>query len=194
MNKFSIFTIITILSLLFIVPTFMASLIKMIPANDQPGYSVDKRVSIYNERHFTQHFVSKNDNLIAIATSIKNPNLKNKKEIIFNLYEENNNLIRTVTLNGFNIGDGHFVKIIFEKIDHSRDKKYYFNLSSPDAGDEEVIEVFLIDPTEEILTYVYDDEIHPGGAPIVTFHKPDSRWITVKSIYINLLSKLLLFD
>ena len=191
MKKMIWFTSFLILFLLFITPGLMASLIDMMPANDQPGYSVDARASIYGERQFTQYFKSKDKNLIAVATSIKNPNLKNKKDIFFKLYDENDNLIRSSVLNGMNIGDGDFIKIIFDKISDSMNKKYYFTLSSPDAGEEEIIELFLIEPTNEVLSYTYDEETRPGGAPIVTFHKPDSTWETVKLVYINWLSKLL---
>ena len=191
MKKMIWFTSFLILFLLFITPGLMASLIDMMPANDQPGYSVDARASIYGERQFTQYFKSKDKNLIAVATSIKNPNLKNKKDIFFKLYDENDNLIRSSVLNGMNIGDGDFIKIIFDKISDSMNKKYYFTLSSPDAGEEEIIELFLIEATNEVLSYTYDEETRPGGAPIVTFHEPDSTWETVKLVYINWLSKLL---
>lgn len=184
------FTTFTILFLLFVVPGLMAALIKMVPANDQPGYGDKGRVSIYGIRDFTQYFVSKEKNLMAVGTTIKNPNLKNNKDIIFSLYDENNNLIRTVNLNGFNIGDGDFVKIIFDVVPDSLDKKYYFTLSSPDAKQDEIIEVFLTGETNEILSYIYDEEIHSGGAPIVIYHKPDSRLETVKKVYFNLFSKL----
>mgnify|MGYP001578375267 CR=1 FL=1 len=190
MHKFSQFTIFTILFLLFVVPAVLASLIKMIPANDQPGYGNMGTLSIYGERTFTQYFVSKNKNLVAIGTTIKNPNLKNNKDIMFNLYDENNNLIRATRLNGFNIGDGDFVKIVFEPIADSQNKKYYFVLSSPDAKQDEIVEVFITNSTNEIIEYVYDEEKHPGGAPIVTFHKPDSKLETVKLVYLNLFSKL----
>lgn len=191
MRKFSIFTIIIILAMLFLAPVFMASLIKMIPAKDQPGYGDMGRVSVYGDRNFTQYFVSKNKNLTAVATTIKNPNLHNKKEINFNLYDMDSKLVRTITLNGFNIGDGDFVKIIFDPIVDSVNKKYYFILASPSAGEEEIIEIFLTGQTDEILEYVYDGETKPGGAPIVTFHKPDSRLETIKLVYSNLFSKLL---
>ncbi|MDP3918075.1 MAG: hypothetical protein Q8Q30_02795 [Candidatus Woesebacteria bacterium] len=184
------YTTFTILFILFIVPALMASLIKMIPADDQPGYGDMGRVSVYGIRDFTQYFVSKNKNLVAIGTTIKNPNLKNKKDIIFNLYDNNDNLIRTTTLNGFNIGDGDFVKIIFNVIPDSKDKKYSFILESPDAKEDEIIEVFLTNETDYILNYSYDDETHLGGAPMVTFHKPDSRLETVKLVYLNLFFKL----
>ncbi|MDI6785142.1 MAG: hypothetical protein QMD92_00375 [bacterium] len=185
------FTSISIMFLLFIIPGLMAGLIDMIPAGDQPGYSVDSRASIYRDRYFTQYFISKDKNLTAVATSIKNPNLKNKKNIIFNLYDDKNVLTRTTTLNGMNIEDGSFIKIIFEKIPDSKNKKYHFTLSSPDAGEEETIEVFLTGPTNEILNYIYDEVNKPGGTPMVTFHKPDSSPETIKLVYINWFSKLL---
>lgn len=191
MKKMIWFTGIVILFLLFIVPGLMAGLIDMIPAGDQPGYSVDSRASIYRDRYFTQYFISKDKNLTAVATSIKNPNLKNKKDVIFNLYDENNNLIRKTILNGMNIEDGSFIKIIFEKIPDSKNKKYHFTLSSPDAGEEETIELFLTGATNEILTYTYDEENKPGGTPMVTFHKPDSSLETIKLVYINWFSKFL---
>lgn len=193
MKKMIWFTCISILLLLFFVPGIMAGFIDMVPANDQPGYGGNGRVSVYGVRQFTQYFVSKEKNLIAVATTIKNPNLNNKKAIYFKLYDENNNLVRSTTINGMNIGDGDFIKIVFDKISDSQNKKYYFTLSSPDADEVEIIELFLTDPTNEILTYVYDEETYPGGAPIVTFHKPDSVWEIVKLVYINWLSKLLPF-
>ncbi len=191
MQKFSIFTIFVIISLLFGVPTLMASLIKMIPANDQPGYGQMGRVSVYGDRTFTQYFISKQKNLTSVATTIKNPNLHNKKDVFFKLYDMENTLVRSVTMNGFNIGDGDFVKIIFDPIVDSENKKYYFTLSSPSAGEEEIIEIFLTAKTPEILEYIYDEETKEGGAPIVTFHKPESRLETIKSVYSNLFSKLL---
>ncbi len=189
MNKFSLFTTISVLFLLLVIPALLASLIKMIPANDQPGYGSMGSVSIYGIRDFTQYFVSKNKNLVAIGTTIKNPNLKNKKDIIFNLYDMDNKLIRSTKLNGFNIGDGDFVKIVFEPIIDSIQKKYYFTLSSPEAKQDETIEVFLTNPTGEIIEYLYDEETKLGGAPIVTFHKPDSKLEVIKAVYSNLFSK-----
>lgn len=191
MNKFSQITVLIILFILFVVPAALASLIKMTPANDQPGYGNMGTLSIYGTRDFTQFFVSKNKNLVAIGTTIKNPNLRNKKDINFSLYDINDNLVRSTTLNGFNIGDGDFVKIVFEPITDSENKRYYFTLSSPDAKQDEIVELFITAQTSEILEYVYDEEKHMGGAPIVTFHRPDSRLETIKLVYLNLFSKLL---
>jgi len=185
------FTTISILFVLFIVPGIMASAIKMIPAGDQPGYG-PRRLSIYGIGELSQKFISKEKNLTAIGTTVKNPNLKNKKEVILNLYDANNNLIRKSILNGFNIGDGDFVKFVFEVVPDSLDKEYSFTLSSPTAAADEIIEVFLIDgPANGIIEYTFGEETHEGGIPLVTFHKPDSQWEVIRGVYSNWLSKLL---
>jgi len=185
------FTTISILFVLFIVPGIMASAIKMIPAGDQPGYG-PRRLSIYGIGELSQKFISKEKNLTAIGTTVKNPNLKNKKEVILNLYDANNNLIRKSILNGFNIGDGDFVKFVFEVVPDSLDKEYSFTLSSPTAAADEIIEVFLIDgPANGIIEYTFGEETHESGIPLVTFHKPDSQWEVIRGVYSNWLSKLL---
>jgi len=186
------FTTISILFVLFIVPGIMASAIKMIPAGDQPGYG-PRRLSIYGIGELSQKFISKEKNLTAIGTTVKNPNLKNKKEVILNLYDANNNLIRKSILNGFNIGDGDFVKFVFDVVPDSLDKEYLFTLSSPAAAAaDEIIEVFLIDgPANGIIEYTFGEETHEGGIPLVTFHKPDSQWEVIRGVYSNWLSKLL---
>ncbi|MDP3994467.1 MAG: hypothetical protein Q8P91_01390 [bacterium] len=194
MKKLIWFTTLAILFIVFIMPGLMALTIDMIPANDQPGYDGSTRVPIYGDRQYSQKFISRDSNLVAVGTSIKNPNLKNKQDIIFNLYDENGSLIRSSNLNGFNTGDGDFVKFVFGKVNDSLNKIYTFTISSPAAGTEEIIEVFIIEATEDILEYSYGDEIYPGGIPMVTFHKPDSRLEIVKMVYSNWLSKLLSLD
>lgn len=191
MNKLLIvFTTVSILFLLFVIPIFMTIPIKMVPANDQPGYDGVRTVSVYGTRIFSQEFMSTNKNMIAIGTSIKNPNLKNKKEIIMSLYDENNNLIRTSVLNGFNIGDGDYVKFIFDPIPDSDNKKYHFTIASKTAGEEEVIRLFLTEPTDKIIEFTYDKETKKGGIPMVVYHKPGSAIEKIKKIYSNIISKL----
>lgn len=185
------FTTISILFVLFVVPGLLASTIKMIPAYDQPGYGPG-RLAIYGERELLQKFVSKEKNLTAIGTTVKNPNLKNKKEVILNLYDANGNLLRNSALNGFNIGDGDFVKFVFEVVPDSLNKEYSFVLSSPNAGADEIVEVFLMDnPAKGINEYTFAQETKPGGIPMVTFHKPDGKLDVIKRVYSNWLSRLL---
>ena len=191
MKKMIWFTTISILFMLFIVPAIMASLIKMTPADDQPGYG-PRRLSIYGIKELSQKFTSKEANLTAIGTTVKNPNLKNKKEVTLDLYDESRNLVRKSILNGFNIGDGDFVKFIFDVVPDSTNKEYSFTLSSPTAAADEIIEVFLMDnPASGIIEYTFAEETHLGGVPMVTFHKPENKWEVIRKVYSNWFAKLL---
>lgn len=187
-------TYISILFILFVVPVFLSLQLNMIPAHEQPGYGEQGRVSVYGGRKFVQKFISSDINLVAIATTVKNPNLGNKKEVYFHLYNKDGSLLRTVILNGFNIGDGDFVKFVFEPITDSKGKEYSFSISSPDAIPEEMLELFITSKNDYILDYIYDEDVRSGGIPMVTFHKPDNRFEVVKQIYFNLFSKLLHLD
>ncbi len=185
------FTTASVLFVIFIFPAIMALTIKMIPAKDQPGYG-PKRISVYGIKELSQKFVSLEKNLTAIGTTVKNPNLKNKKEVILDLYDVSGNLVRTSILNGFNIGDGDFVKFVFDVIPDSVNKEYRLRLSSPTAGADEIVEVFLMDnPTPEIIEYTFAEETYQGGIPLVTFHKPENKWEVIRRIYSSWLSRLL---
>ena len=184
----------SVLILVFIVPAILAAGLKMIPVNNQPGYNPDLRLSIYKTREISQKFIAKSDNLVAIGTSIRNPNLKNKKDVIFNLYDDSGNLIRNSVLNGLNLEDGSFVKFVFPVIPDSLEKEYSFTISSPESGPEETIEVFIINEPEStsgITNYTYMGEVHSGGIPIAAFSQPKSKWSVIKDVYSNWLSRLL---
>jgi len=190
MRKLVFFTTTIILFLVFLAPAVLATGIKLISGNDQPSYS--QTLGVYGDTDITQKFVSQVDNLSAVGTSIKNPNLLNRKDIIFTLYDENMKLVRTVTINGLNIEDGSFFKFVFDPIANSKNKIYFFNLKSPAAGPGNLIEVFLSqNPPTWIVEYNYDQKTYSGGIPIVIFSKPTSKLETVKEVYSNLFSRLL---
>jgi hypothetical protein len=192
MKKLIYFTTTAVLFFVFLVPAILALGLKLIPGEDQPGYNPDLRLSIYGIRNMTQKFVSGNTNLSAIGTSIRNPNLKNKKDIILTLTDANMNVIRTAIINGQNVQDGDFVKFVFDPISDSQNKTYFFALASPDAGPEETIEVFYTQSMPNwIVEYTYDKNTYPGGLPIVLYFKPASKLKVIKDIYSNLFSRLL---
>ena len=184
------FTTISILFFVFIVPAFLALGIRLIPGENQPGYNYT--LDIYGVRDVTQKFTSQRANLSAIGTSIKNPNLKNKQDITLTLFDEKMSVIRAVIINGRNIEDGSFVKLEFDPIPDSENKTYYFTFSSPTAGPEDLLQVFLSqNPPGWIEQYTYDQEVHPGGLPIVLYFKPVSKFAVIKDIYSNWFSRLL---
>lgn len=193
MKKMIWLTIIFVLGLVFVVPAILSIGLKMIPVNTQPGFNNDIRASIYRDRVFVQKFTAKENNLTAIGMSIRNPNLKNKKDIVFNLLNLDGSIIRGVTINGMNLEDGSFTKFVFDPIPDSAGKEYLFTISSPAAGPEETIELFIIgvDNPSGIVEYSYMKEAFPGGTSIVQYVKPVSKLTTVKEVYTNLLSRFL---
>ena len=196
MKKMIWLTVLFVLALVFVAPVFLSLSLSMTPANIQPGYDPGIRLSIYRDRVFTQKFVSGAQNLTAVGLSIRNPNLKNKAGIIFNLYDSSGNLIRTIAINGQNLEDGSFTKFIFDPIPDSLGRQYEFSLSSPAAGPEETIEVFIIESDKDsgITEYSYLGETHAGGTPMVAYEKPESKSETVKSVFSSWLSRLLHLD
>ena len=192
MKKLIWFTTTVILFLVFAAPAILALGLKLIPGGDQPGYNPDQRLSIYRDRVVSQKFVSQAANLSAIATSIRNPNLKNKKDIILTLADEKMNVVRTSVINGQNVQDGDFVKFVFDPIPDSAGKTYIFTLASPDAGPEDTVEVFYTQTAPSwIVQYLYDKNTYSGGLPIVLYFKPVSKITVIKDIYSNLFSRLL---
>lgn len=186
-------TVAFVLGLVFLVPVVLSMSLKMIPVNIQPGFNYDVRLPIYRERVFVQKFTSKENNLTALGMSIRNPNLKNKADIIFNLSNLDGSIVRSVTLNGMNLEDGSFTKFIFDPIPDSLGKEYLFTISSPAAGPEEIIELFIIgtDYSSGITEYSYMGETFGGGTPIVQYTKPVNKIKTVKEVCSNLISRLL---
>jgi hypothetical protein len=194
MKKIIWFTVLTVLGIVFVAPAILSAALPMIPAGVQPGYNPNMRLSIYSDRVFVQKFTSKINNLTAIGLSIRNPNLKNQSDVIFNIYNLDGTLLRGITISGRNLEDGSFIKLVFPPIADSLNKEYLFSLSTPGAGAEETIEVFLTSMPGEsgIIDYSYDGETHSGGTPIVLYGKPESKLATITSVYTSWLSKLLL--
>ena len=191
MKKLIWFTTISILFLVFITPAILALGIKLIPEEDQPGYNSNQRLSIYGERTVSQKFISQDANLSAIGTSIRNPNLKNKKDIILTLTDVKMKVVRTSVINGQNVEDGNFIKFVFDPIPDSENTTYVFTLASPEAGPEETIEVFYTQSMPSwIVEYTYDRNLYPGGLPAVLYFKPGSRLEVIKEIYSNWFSRL----
>lgn len=193
MKKLIWATTIAILFLVFVVPGLLALPIDMLPANDQPGYSVNDKLSLYGKRTISQTFTAQADNLTAIGISLGNPNLKNKKGIILSLYDENNNLLTASVLNGLNLEDGDFVKFVFSPISESEGKKYSFTIISPEAGPEEVIYIYHTKTIPDWSQWAkFTDGIEKeveGGLPFVTFHKPKSKLDVIKKVYSRFLPR-----
>ncbi len=199
MNKLVVFTTIFVLVLVLALPGLLALPIKIIPYNDQPGYSTDYKRGVFGNSAVWQKFTSQEDNLAGIGLSIGNPNLKNKKDVILSLYEVNSVssdpgselMVGKSVLNGLNISDGAYVKFLFDPISPSKGKNYIFSLESPEAGDLEVINIFF---TKTIPNWIGEltvgDDLIDGSLPMVTLHKSQSKFGMIRGIYVSFLRRL----
>lgn len=180
MKKEIYFTIIFVFLLIFIIPVILIFGIKYIPSGTQPSLGNTKK--IYKDITLSQSFISLQDNLSGIGVSIKNPNFANKKNATFQLLDSKEKVIRSINLNGQNIADGKFVKIIFEPIVDSKDNKFSWTFSSPESVFEDALEIFLTDDppiwsldSEEVLSYV---TLHKVTNPFEVLTMILSGWIS----------------
>lgn len=177
-----------IFSIIF-VPAILVFGIRFIPSGIQPSLKTTQ--GIYKDIKLSQSFMSEEDNLSGIGVSIKNPQLINKKNIYIKLLDKNNNLLREVTLNGKNIADGEFVKITFDPIKDSKNRKFIWVTEAPDASKDDSLEIFLTDRKGEwSLEYKVNDEISDMSLSYVTLHKPDSKLQILKIILLGFSSNL----
>lgn len=183
------FTVLSILFAVFVLPGVLALGIKYIPYDIQP--SLDKVKNIYGKYTVSQEFVSQEGQLTGIAMTIKNPNLKNKKDFFMDLYNDKGELQREVKFSGMNVEDGTYIKFLFDPIADSKGKNYLITLSNPSAGDEEVLGIYYTQKVPSwIGTMKFDLEEQEGGISIVTFHKPQSKWGVIKTIYSGWLKRV----
>lgn len=171
MNKYVLFCISILLFALIVLPIFSTFAIKVIPGGVQPP--LGNTVKIYDSFIFSQSFISPEDNLTGIGVSIKNPNFANRKKLNVNIYDDEDKRIREVLLNGQNIADGKFVKILFEPIVDSKGKKFTWSISSGESLFTDALEIFITDkqPSWSLDLKENDKEI-PDSFSYVTLHRP----------------------
>lgn len=190
MRKMIWFTTATILFFVFLLPGILGLFIKYIPYNYQP--SLDGVRGIYGPFSVSQVFTSQDSNLTGIGMTIKNPNLKNKSQFYFRLFDESGRVVRQVAYSGANVEDGSYVKFLFDPLVDSKGKSYKFTLENPSAGEEELLGIYYTNSKPSwIGAAMYGDETVEGGVSLVTYHKPPGKLAVVKDLYSNLLSRFL---
>lgn len=144
MNKIVLLLIATVLLL----PGFLSLGIKVIPGKPQPSLGATEH--IYSTSVVAEVFTAQSDGLGGIGTSLKNPNLQNKQNVVISLFDENGQLLRESIVNGASIPDGDFVKFLFKPVENSKDRNFVFVLSSIWSTEDDATEVFYSnDPTNE---------------------------------------------
>lgn len=189
-QKWVILTLVFIFLILIVLPVILTFFIRVIPGGIQPPLTTTKKV--YQEYVYYQRFISPEDNLTGIGVSIKNPNFINKQALIVNLYDDKDKLIREIFLNGQNIGDGKFVKIIFEPIKYSQGKIFTWSVVSSRSTVEDAMEIFLTDQKPKwSLELKTKDEVFDRGFSYITLHKPGSSMEVLNRVLIKWSSNLL---
>lgn len=189
MNKLVILTIVTLFFLAVILPLTLTFAIRLIPGGVQPP--LGNTVKIYDQFVYSEFFISPQDYLTGIGISIKNPNFANKKNAVLNLYDDGNKLIRSVILNGQNIADGKFVKILFDPIINSKDKKFTWSMISAESTFDDALELFLTDKKPSwSLDFKINEKISEGGLSYVTLHRPSSYIEVLDKVINGFISKI----
>lgn len=137
-----ILIVVTVIFGILLIPAILSFGVRFQPNDFQPPNNGTQK--IYENFIIEQDFKSSSDNLIGIGTSIKNPFYINKKDLLVTL-SENGNIIRGIKLNGQNISDGNYQRILFDPIVNSKNITYKIQLSSPDSINQDALEIFLTD-------------------------------------------------
>lgn len=166
MKKSFVFTLSAIL-LIFLMPAILSFGIRYIPFSSQPPLGATEQ--IFQDRISEQTFKLNGDRLTAIGVSFRNPNLRNKKDIILSVYSPDKKLVAGSRLNGNVIPDGGFVKFIFEPLTILRGEEVTISISAPEAIHGDSLELYLSKANGEIA--------------FVDLYKPTGRLQLVKSIY-----------
>ena len=190
MKKMIWLTTLTVLFAVFVLPGILALGVRYIPYDNQP--SLERVRNIYSKYTISQEFISQESQLTGIGMTIKNPNLKNKKDFYLDLYDDKRVMIRQTKFNGANVEDGSYLKFLFDPIADSKEKKYLIVLSNQSAGDEEVLGVYYtLNKPSWIGKMIFNEGEQEGGISLVTYHKPQSKLGIIKTIYLSWLSRLL---
>jgi len=190
MSRLAFLSTIFVLILVFVIPIILTFAIRFIPNDTQPSLGDTKK--IYGKYVLSQSFISLKDNLSGIGISIKNPNFANKKNTYVNIYDENHQSLRSVVLNGQNIADGKFVKIMFAPINNSSGKKYSWTIASAESIFDDALEVFLTkDKPSWSLDFKVNDELDNETLSYITLHKVTKPTEVINRVLSGGVNKLL---
>ncbi|MCL5783739.1 MAG: hypothetical protein M1142_00065 [Patescibacteria group bacterium] len=157
-------TILPIIIFIILLPAIATFLIHKEMGIDIPGNQ--KIFYFYKDTSFNQSFISPKNNLNSVLLRLKNKGLINHESVTFNLYS-NNQLARTITVNGSNIPDDDWVRFSFDKIQDSKNRSFKAELLSSNSTKENAIGV----------------EMNNSQAALRTYHSIDSYPQFIKGIY-----------
>lgn len=161
------------------IPAVLSLGIQLVPGSFQ--HSLDDQQKIYGDKEISQVINVDQDRLSGIGISIRNFNLINKKDIKLTLYK-GDAPIRTVTVNGGVIRDGHLIKFLFDPITGSKGQAYRMVFSAEQALPDEALEIFFTKNLRGEPSIV-DKEVYEGGLSKVLFYSPSNKMNLIADIY-----------
>jgi len=178
----------SIILILFVLasPIFLSLGVRYTPGGFQPPNG--ELVDIYSGKVVTQRFISGKDEFVGLGFSVKNPDLRNKKDLILDVTFGSE--AREVRINGSVIGDGDLVKFIFTpEIKFSKNKEVVFSLSSPDSSEDEMYQIYLEDGNSRPNAILLDEDL---GYPIsfIDYYKVGNKFEYILQVYTKWLKKL----
>lgn len=171
--KSVIFTTVTIIIVVALLPLLLIFGLKYIPAKYQDPTVLSK--PIYEKLVIEGEVSASRNYFSGLAVSVKNANLQNKKDVVLSLTDKNGNEIRKSILNGAVIPDGEYMKFMFDPINNSNGVTYKYIFSSPDSNEKNAVEIYLNKDKR---------------VAFVDLYKP-SRFNLIKSIYTGWFNKII---
>ncbi len=185
-----VLTLVVVVIIIVIFPLGLIYSLETISFADQPGFS--NKVALNKDSHIKQEVFIDRGNFSGVGMSIKNPNLKNKKEVILNVYDDKGQLVRTSLLSGYNIPDGSLVNYYFTPIAESQNNWYTIEISSPDTEQYVSLDIFITKKNVSWLgkLYVANDEYKEGKIALKTYFKPSNKLEIVNIVISDIYSRI----
>lgn len=181
-------TIISVIFMTIFLPALLSLGLKDIAYEFQPY--LDRTQKIYGSLTISQSFIAKEDHLSQIGMSIKNPNYAYKKDLFFILLDAEGKKLRNLTLSGKNIPDGEFIKFKFAPVEISKNQRFTYILSAPQAGLEDALEVFLTNQQVTGVDLAYADDQEVSSISFVSFYKSTDPFSLIFKIYSEWFNRL----
>lgn len=181
-------TIVSVIFMSIFLPALLSLAIRNISYEFQS--SLDKTQKIYGSITISQSFIAKDDNLSQIGMSIKNPNLAYKKDLFFTLLDDEGKKLRDLTISGKNIPDGEFIKFKFTPVEISKNQRFTYILSAPQARLDDALEVFLTNQRASDIDLAYVDDQEINSISFVSFYKSTNSISLIFKIYSEWLNRL----
>jgi len=150
----------------------LSLLVRRLPDTGQP--QVEKEIWVYSGHPVSQTITPVHDGFNVITIYLRNIGLRNQDPFLFQI-SDSTGVIRSISLTGYNIGDGDNVRFQFPPIMNSKNLRYTLTFSSES-------------PHSTAIGIGYSDKAQ--SIAYQTFYYPTSRVSVIKSTTLTFLANL----